>query len=65
MQALRDHFPGEGKYTRRIVEAERMKKSLHYKNERSLSFEMFLTKYQKMFIIYEKEGEPVIEDSKL
>ena len=55
MQALRDHFPGEGKSTKIIVEVERMKKSLQYKNERSLSFEMFLPKFQKMFNIYDKE----------
>ena len=65
MQALCDHFSGEGNSTRRIAEADRMKKSLHYKNKRSLSFEFFLTKCQKMFNIYEKEGEPILEDVKL
>ena len=54
MQALRDHFSGEGNFTRRIIEADRMKKSLHYKNERSSSFEMHLTKCQKMLNIYDK-----------
>ena len=54
MQALRDHFSVKGKSTRRILEADSMKKSLYYKNERYLSFEMFLTKCQKMFNIYEK-----------
>ena len=43
MKALRDHFKGEGNATRRIAEAERLHESLHYKNERSLSFEVFLT----------------------
>ena len=43
MQALCDHFPGEGNPAGRISESDRMKKYLHYKNERSLSFEMFLT----------------------
>ena len=65
MQALRDHFSGEGNATRRIAEADRMKKSLHYKNEKSLSFETFLTRAQKMFNIYEKQGEPMLEDAKL
>ena len=65
MQALCDHFSGKGKSTRRISEAVRMKKYLHYKNKRSLSFEMCLTKCLKMFNIYEKEGEPILEDVKL
>ena len=65
MQALRDHFSGKDNSTRRIAEADRMKKSLHYKNKRSLSFEMFLTKCQKMLNIYDNEGEPMLEDAKL
>ena len=65
MQALRDHFSGEGNATRRIAEADRMKKNLHYKNEKSLSFETFLTRCQKMFNIYEKQGEPMLEDAKV
>ena len=65
MQALRDHFSGEGNATRRIAEADRMKKTLHYKNERSMSFEIFLTRCQKMFNIYEKEGEPMQDDAKI
>ena len=65
MQALRNHFLGEGNATRRIAEADRMKKNLHYKNEKSLSFETFLTRCQKMFNIYEKQGEPMLEDAKV
>ena len=65
MQVLHDQFSGKGNFTRRIVEAERMKKYLHYKNERSLSFEIFLTKCQKILNIYNKEGEPMLEDTKL
>lgn len=65
MQALRDHFSGEGNVTRRIAEADRLKENLHYKNERSLSFESFLTKCENMFNIYEKHGEAMTEDAKI
>ena len=65
MKALRDHFSGEGNATCRIAEADRLKESLFYKSERSLSFETFLTKCQKMFNIYEKEKEPMEEDAKI
>ena len=65
MQALRDHFKGEGNATRRIAEAERLRESLHYKNERSLSFEVFLTKCQKMFNIYRDENEEMDEKAKI
>ena len=51
MQALRDHFSGEGNASRRIAVAERLRDSLHYRNERSMAFEVFLSRCQKMFFM--------------
>ena len=65
MIALRNHFAGEGNATRRIAVAETLEVSLHYKNERSLPFEVFLTKCQKMFTIYSDEGEERDEKAKI
>ena len=64
MKALRDHFEGEGNASRNKNEADRLKESLHYKSERAMSFENFLTQCQKMYNIYEKEGEPMPDDAK-
>ena len=65
MNELRRHFAGEGNATRNMAEAERMNISLHYKSERAVTFETFLNQCQKMFIIYEKEGEPMTEEAKV
>ena len=65
MTALRNHFSGEGNATRRIAEADRFKETLHYKNERSLPFEAFLTKCEKMYNIYAQHGEEMAEDAKI
>ena len=65
MKALRAHFAGEGNASRNKSVADALKASLHYKNERALAFEDFLTKCQKMFNIYDKEGESMAEDAKL
>ena len=65
MVALRNHFSGEGNATRRIAVAETLEATLHYKNERSLPFEAFLTKCQKMFTIYSDEGEAKDEKAKI
>ena len=65
MQALRNHFSGEGNASRNIAVADRLKESLHYKNERSMTFKSFLTKCQKMYNIYDKEKEPMSDDAKL
>ena len=42
-----------------------MREGLHYKNERSLVFSIFLDRMQKMFNIYEEEGEEFTENAKL
>ena len=65
MAALSDHFSCEGNATRRIAEADRLKDTLHYKNERPLPFETFLTKCQKMYNIYAQHGKNITEDAKI
>ena len=42
-----------------------MREGLHYKNERSLTFSILLDRMQKMFNIYEEEGEEFTENAKL
>ena len=42
-----------------------MREGLHYKNERSLAFSIFLHRMQKMFNIYKEEGEEFTENAKL
>ena len=65
MEALRNHYSGEGNTSRRIAVAERYRDTLHYKNEKALSFSTFLDKIQTMFNIFETEGEPVQEQAKV
>ena len=65
MLALREHYSEEGNASRRIATAKRMREGLHYKNERSPAFSIFLDHLQKMFNIYEEEGEEFTENAKL
>lgn len=63
--ALRAHYSGEGNTSRRIADAERIRDTLHYKNERAMQFSAFLAKIQKMFNIFADEGEPLTEQAKV
>ena len=65
MQALRNHFAGECNATRNLGEAERLYQSIHYKNERAMNFEVVLTQCQRMFNIFDKEGEAMAEEAKV
>jgi hypothetical protein len=55
---LQAHYQGEGNSSRRIHEAEKLWNTLHYKNERALSFTTFLSKAQSMLNIYFRNDEP-------
>ena len=65
MIVLRAHYSGEGNSSRRIGEAERLRDSIHYKNEQSMSFSSYLGKVQEMFNIFADQKEPYTEDMKL
>ena len=65
MLTLREHYSGEGNAGQCIATAEQMREGLHCKNERSLAFSIFLDRMQKMFNIYEEEGEEFTENAKL
>jgi hypothetical protein len=62
---LRIHYEGEGNINRRITKAEAIRKTLHYKQERSLKFTTFLNQLQVMYEIYEASGDPHSEKAKL
>jgi hypothetical protein len=59
------HFTGEGNNTRRIGDAERLEKTLHYEDERAMPFQTFLAKTKHMFNIFEEVGEPKRESAKI
>ena len=65
MEALRNHYGGEGNASRRIAMAEKLRKTLHYKSERSMPFSTFLDRMQKMFNIFQEEGEELPENAKV
>ena len=65
MEALHNHYAGMGNTSRRIATAEKLRESLHCKSECSLPFSTFLDRMQKMFNIFMKEGEQLIENAKV
>ena len=65
MEALRNHYGGKGNASRRIAMAEKLCETLHYKSERSMPFSTFLDRMQKMFNIFQEEGEELTENAKV
>ena len=54
MSDLRAHYQEEGNTTRRIAKDERLCNSLHYRNERGLPFDSYLSKMQQIFTLFEE-----------
>ncbi len=65
MQALCKHYSGEGNTSRCIAAAEKLRDTLHYKNEKSLQSSTFLDQLQKMFSIFEEAKEEISEQAKV
>ena len=65
MEALRNHYGGEHNASRRIATAEKLRETLYYKSERSMPFSTFLDRMQKMFNIFQEEGEELTENAKV
>ena len=61
MEALHNHYGGNGNASRRIATAEKLCESLHNQSECSLPFSTFLDRMQKMFNIFKEEGEQLTE----
>jgi hypothetical protein len=55
MKALRGHYSGEGNTSRRIAVDERYRETLHNKNEKALSFSVFLDKIQPMITFLKRK----------
>ena len=65
VEALHNHCGGEGNASCHIAMAEKLRETLHYKIERSMPFSTFLDRMQKMFNIFQEEGEKLTENAKV
>ena len=65
MTTLHNHYAGKGNSTHHISDANQIRSTLHYKSKCALPFSKFLDSMQKMFTIFQEEGEPLTEQAKV
>ena len=65
MIVFRVPYSGERNFSRRIGEVERLRDSIHYKDEQSMLFSSYPGKVQNMFNVFADQKEPYKEDMKL
>ena len=61
-QLLAAHYNGAGNKEVRIKKAKMLKETLHYKNEKIMKFDTFLSKIEEMVNIFEDVGQPMYKD---
>ena len=59
------HYDGQGSKELRLKKAKHLHDSLHYKNERILTFDSFLAKIEEMTNIYRECGQEMYDEQKL
>ena len=64
-KTLKDHYDGDDKHTRRIHDAIHSQRTLIYRNERQMPFELFYSKAQHMWNIFARNSEPQTEPAKV
>ena len=64
-KALQAHYGGEGNKLVQIKEAEVLRKTLHYKDERAMLFKKFLTNMQSMFTGFADNEEVLTDQQKI
>ena len=65
MLTLHNHYTSEGNSTHCIASAKHIQMTLYYKSECALPFSKFLDSLQKMFTVFQEEGEPLTEQAKV
>ena len=64
-RALVNHYSGSSFARRQIAEAAQLDKTLHYKNERTLSFATLTLKLQHVFNLYRDVDQELTQNTKL
>ena len=65
MITLHNHFAGKGNSTHHISDANQIRLTLHYKSKCAFPFSKLLNSMQKMFTVFQEEGEPLTEQAKV
>ena len=65
MQVLHNHYASEGNSIHHIADAKHIQTALHYKSKHGLPINKFLDSLQKIFMIFQEEGKPLIKHAKV
>jgi hypothetical protein len=64
-KSLTGHFKGHGNKAKLKAEADGLKNTLHYKNEKALPFDTYLQRVEKMIHLYAHAEEPMVESAQI
>ena len=63
--AMRDHYDGPGETAKKLAKAEAELKTIHYRNEQSMTFENYVNKLNEIFFVFDEAKQPLTHDQKV
>jgi hypothetical protein len=63
--AMRDHYDGPGETAKKLARAEAELKTIHYRNEQSMTFEHYVNKLNEIFFVFAEAKQPLTHDQKV
>ena len=63
--AMREHYDGPGETAKKLAKAEADLKTIHYRNEQSMTFESYVNKLHEIYFIFAEAQQPLTHEQKV
>jgi hypothetical protein len=63
--AMRDHYDGPGETAKKLARAEAELKTIHYRNEQSMTFETYVNKLNEIYFVFAEAQQPLTHEQKV
>jgi hypothetical protein len=62
---MREHYDGPGETAKKLAKAEADLKTIHYRNEQSMTFEAYVNKLNEIYFVFAESLQPLTSEQKV
>jgi hypothetical protein len=63
--AMREHYDGPGETAKKLAKAEAALRTIHYRNEQSMTFESYVNKLNEIYFVFAESLQPLTAEQKV
>jgi hypothetical protein len=63
--AMQEHYDGPGKTAKKLTKAEAELRTIHYRNEQSMTFESYVNKLNEIYFVFAESLQPLTAEQKV